>query len=209
MPALPVPATVEFQLRGYHEDDKRETVMHYRHGLQGPPPDAADLTFLAHQWESIVWPHVFPCVTAFTTWTDLKVIDISVLHGLQTDDTTGFPSSGNRNGEPLPGFAQVCLTKQVNVHQRGTLGRMFVMDISEQDQNDDVIQNALINLLLQLALALLQHFIDAHGQSYAPVVASKKHGVFYTMTGVEFDSIMDTLRTRGKGKRRHRRRPPV
>lgn len=207
MAVLPVPYTVEIQSIGYHEDDKRETVVHYRHGSAGAPPDTGDLQALANAWVGNVLVRLIPCVAVNTVFDHVRAIDISVLNGAQNVDSDPLtPTTGNSAGEALPGFANVCLTKMVNVHARGTMGRLFVEDITEPNQNDDVIGQALIQLLLELALSMLLHLPDAHGQSYAPVVASKKHGTFYTMTGVQFDNIMDTLRTRGKLKRRHKRR---
>lgn len=206
MPTLPVPLTVECQLRGYHEDDRRETVLHYRHGAAGPPPDDNDLITLATNFDLAITTALKNCMSNTSYFNDIRVIDISVVGGHQYDAPFAVQVPGNRTGEVLPGFANVALAKHVNVHRRGTQGRIFVADIIEGDQNDDVIGNALIQLLLLLAQAILQHILDSHGQSYAPVVASKKHGTFYTITDVTFDTIMDTLRTRGKGKRRHKRR---
>lgn len=205
MATLPVPATVEIQLRGKHGADDRISTVHYRHGGIDEPISTSRLETMAINWITNVLPYLVPLVTAGTSWQKCVARDISRHGGAVWEQPILTANVGTHGGSPAPGNVGVAVAKDSDAHAKGETGRFWIMDIDTASVLDAVINGAFQALIVVLMGALQQHISDGVAL-YAPVVASKKHGVYHTITGMTTDSTTDEIITRLRGHKKHRRR---
>lgn len=205
MPALPVPNTVEIKLLGIHEADPRESTFHYRHGGSNDPISTSDLLLLATNWWNNCGVPLRQCIDPNTSFISVTAQDIGRVGGAKNTYAITANSRGLRGNAPAPGNVNISLAKEVDVPLKGETGRFWVMDLWSSDVVDSIIQLGLQALLTTLMTALQVHLADST-RPYAPVVASKKHGVFHTVTAMRTDQTTDELITRLKGHKKHRKR---
>lgn len=201
-----VPFVVEVKLKGDHEGDPRITVIHYRYGPVGAPrPSLLELQDLCAAVIVNVLLPLQAVVTTQTRWTSVSAQDIHDANGLFYERVLNPVLYGLRGGDPLPGNVNVVIAKKTTLAQRRGRGRLFVMDLSESDVSDAVVQASLQSLLVSLAAAVVRN--EGILRNFVAVVASKKFGSWAPIVSVTFDLITDSLRTRLKNHRRHRHHP--
>lgn len=207
MPFRRVPFCVKVTLIGSHGGDPRNTVLHYRRSSLLPDPGSAVLSDLLQQFVNAgqVPQKLAACVAAGTTWTEVKAVDVNIPNGAYASFPLSPPINGTRAGEPMPGGENFAVIKKANVAGRGRNGRLFIPDMSESDQNDSIVTASFITAVVNLITGLALTLFPSYG-TFVPVIPSPTLTNFWGITAWVFDSLMDTLRTRQKGKRRHRRR---
>lgn len=199
-----VPLTIEVRLEGEHEGDPRITTLHYRYAATGFRPNAAQLLAVANMFLTFVYPHLAACVTGLTRWHNIVVTDINDSAGARAELPLVGPYVGSRAGSPTAGNVQLALVKHVASRQRGANGRLFVMDLSNDDVVDSFISAAL-DVLLQTLINYLLRSLSDGTNNYLPVVASRKHHSFSPIYSISYDSITDELITRLRNHRKHKR----
>jgi len=207
MPFVPIPLTVKIQLIGSHAGDPRISDFHYRRASFTSPPTSTDLQnlLLGFVNGAQVPESLRQCVAGGTIWTEVKATDIGQVNGAFSNIVFNPPLVAAALGDVMPGGENFAIVKKATVAGRGRNGRIFVPDIAEQFQNDSVITNAFVSLLIDLIISMAISIVEP-GYTWTPVIPSRKHGTFWGIAGWVMDTLMDTLRTRQKGKRRHKRR---
>ncbi len=203
MPFHPVPLTIEVRITGDHGGDPRITTIHYRYPI-GAPPTLQLLTDVANDVATRILPKMAAMVHNTTRWTEVRATNINAAGGLSYTLSLSPPIIGQNIGDVLPGNVNFAMKKATTSTLKHAYGDVFMMDIPEQRQNDSVVDSTYLSLAAQLAAQLLLR-TPAAGL-YPPVVASKTRLFFYSIVAVVFNNLLDSLYTRLKGKRRHKRR---
>lgn len=199
----PSPYTIEVVILGDHEGDTRKTTIHYRYPISAPPTDQ-NLIDVVNDIATRVVPRLAACCVASTRWTSVTATDINAANGRRATLALNPPITGTSAGDPLPGNVNLAIKKATGNAGRHTWGSLFIPDLSESSQSDSIVNSTLLGLVASLGSALLAR-TPATGL-YPPVVASKKHVIFYLINAIVFNAALDSLYTRLLGKRRHRRR---
>ncbi|HJY08147.1 MAG TPA: hypothetical protein VJ323_17645 [Bryobacteraceae bacterium] len=205
MPFHPVPNTVEVKIKGDHAGDPRITTLHYRYGpVGGSRPTQAELDDLLGTIIASVLSRLLSTVSNSTRWTELTAQDIHDQAGLTARRILNPILNGGQQGEVCPGNVQLCIGKKSNQSVPWGRGRLFVPDIAEGVQNDAVITPALAALALNLAAELLIN--RGAIRNFVPVIASKTHVTWTPLIAATFNLVTDSLITRLRDHRRHKRR---
>lgn len=204
MPFHPVANTVEVKIKGDHAGDPRISVFHYRYGpVGGPRPTAAELNDLLASIIATVLSRYLSCVSNSTRFTSLTAQDIHDQSGLFVERILNPVLNGGQQGEVTPGNVQLVIGKKSGQPLARARGRFFIPDIAEGVQNDSVITSTFQSLVLNLAI----EFLLTRGaiRNFVPVIASKKYGTFAPFIGAAFNVVTDSLITRLRDHRRHKR----
>jgi hypothetical protein len=205
MPFHPVPNTVEVKIKGDHAGDPRITTLHYRYGpVGGPRPTQAELDDLLGTIIATVLSRLLATSSNSTRWTELTAQDIHDLAGATARRVLNPILTGGRQGEVCPGNVQLVIGKKSNQAVPWGRGRLFIPDIAEGDQNDAVINASLAANVLSLAAELLIN--RGAIRNFVPVIASKTHVTWTPLVATAFNLITDSLITRLKDHKRHKRR---
>jgi len=203
MPFHPVPFTIEVRIVGDHGGDPRITTIHYRYPIS-TPPSFQQLIDTANDVATRIVPLMAAMTTNLTRWTEVKATDINAAGGLSYTLALSPPIAGTTNSETLPGNVQFCIKKATNVAGKHTWGDVFMMDLPESAQNDATANSGYLAQAANLSAQLLLRTPSV--SQFPPVVASKKRILFYPIVAFTFNNQLDSLYTRLRGKRRHKRR---
>jgi hypothetical protein len=199
------PLTAEVILVGDHGGDPRITVLHYRHGATQPVPTTADLNELCEEIRDTVMVDLLNCCNAGTRWTAVRAVYHGNSSAIQGSVFLGPLYVGARPGDPLSGNVNVCFAKHGASALDRAQGRLFVPDLVEQDQADNVLVYAptLTNLTLLAAELLTSRTTTNH--SWRLVVASRKYSSTSDVQSITFGTLLKGLNTRRKGYHKHKR----
>jgi len=181
-------------------------VLHYRYGpVGGVRPTQAELQDLTAAVLVYVLTPMMAAVTNKTRWTGIMARDIHDEFGAIYSRTLNPVLYGLRSGDPLPGNVQAVIAKKTTSPLRRGKGRMFLMDLSEVDVSDALINTNLQALMVNIGVGILRNLGIL--RNFVAVVASKKFGSFAPIISIAFDLITDSLRTRLKNHRRRHHTP--
>jgi len=205
MPFHPVPNTVEVKIKGDHAGDPRITTLHYRYGpVGGPRPTDAELNDLLASVIATVLSRLLSTVSNSTRYTSLSAQDIHDSAGRYVERNLNPVLTGGQLGEVCPGNVQLCIGKKSNAPVPWGRGRLFIPDIAEAVQNDATITTAFSALVINLAAELLLN--RGAVRNFVPVIASKTHNTWTPLIAATFNLVTDSLITRLKDHKRHKRR---
>lgn len=195
--------TIRAVINAHRGLDRRANVLHFQ--VTGTDVTAADVDAVAADMNTFVTTNYKPLISAQVIFDDITVTDASRENGYQKVVSLGS-SAGGYTGAALPGNACMVVTLHTAQAGRQGRGRVFCMDMAQNNINDNETWKTDIITAMQSAWQNLAD-ADSEATGYQFAVGSRVGLCSFPVTSVVTHDYVGNQKDRLPGHRRHKRTP--